>query len=465
MPLPQTGVEVEGLRDRFGRDVTTLLRGAEATEARLRAAVKGKRFVHVATHGFAREDLLAGLYTRKIEEAFISADAERQLAVGHDPMLLSGLAMAGANPRDGTAGDDGILTALEASYLDLDGVDVVTLSACETAKGTAESGEGVQGLVSALEMAGAHRVLASLWRVDDEGTQRLMDGTYERMLRPGNPLVPADALREAARSLRDSKDASGKARFAAPRYWSAFVCYERLAAQRLPSGCVPREQRPPRPRRRWDAATEPRDREPLARARTDRPGTRGHSRLRDSAHRGRPAPPSGRQTTSAGCLELCPVRVAAGTGTVLGAPCRWSDVGYEQHTNDRFGLLVMSHAAPVPAMDPATPVCEAPRPPPTDPTEMRPGLTADEVCRRLARAARHEETGRRVLAFYLVEMDERRLYQATGHGSTAHYAEARLGLIDGASRSSVRVGAEVLELREARSRAFSARGAWGGPRS
>ena len=226
-PIPQTKVEVEGLRDRFGKDSTTLLLGTEATEARLRGAVKGKRFLHIATHGFAREDLLVGLYSRRIEEAWTSADAERQLGAGHDPMLLSGLAMAGANPREGAAGDDGILTALEASYLDLDGVDLATLSACETAKGTAESGEGVQGLVQAFQMAGARRVIASLWKVDDEGTRRLMDGVYERMLRRENSLSPADALREAAISLRDLKDASGKARFASPRFWAAFVAYGR----------------------------------------------------------------------------------------------------------------------------------------------------------------------------------------------------------------------------------------------
>lgn len=226
-PIPQTRVEVEGLRDRLGRGAATMLLGADATEARVREGVKRKKFVHIATHGFAREDLLAGLYSRKIEEAWTSADVERQLSAGHDPMLLSGLAMAGANPREGAAGDDGILTALEASYLDLDGVDLVTLSACETAKGTAESGEGVQGLVQAFQMAGARRVIASLWKVDDEATRRLMEGVYERLLRTENPLAPADALREAALALRDSMDASGKARFAAPRYWAAFVAYGR----------------------------------------------------------------------------------------------------------------------------------------------------------------------------------------------------------------------------------------------
>ncbi|HQY65532.1 MAG TPA: HNH endonuclease signature motif containing protein, partial [Polyangiaceae bacterium] len=93
----------------------------------------------------------------------------------------------------------------------------------------------------------------------------------------------------------------------------------------------------------------------------------------------------------------------------------------------------------------ATP--EAP-PVPTDPTEMRAGLGGDEVRLRLARAARHEETGRRVLAFYLVEMEARRLYQATGHGSTAYYAETRLGLDRRRVAELLRVGAKLLELRE-----------------
>ena len=151
-----------------------------------------------------------GSTTAGSKEAFLSADMERHLAVGHDPMLLSGLALAGANPRDGGGGDDGILTALEASYLDLDGVDLVTLSACETAKGTAESGEGVLGLVSAFQMAGARRVIASLWKVDDEATRRLMEGVYERILRKEDPLAPADALREAALALRSVEGPGGQ---------------------------------------------------------------------------------------------------------------------------------------------------------------------------------------------------------------------------------------------------------------
>ncbi len=75
------------------------------------------------------------------------------------------------------------------------------------------------------QMAGARGVLASLWKVDDAATQRLMEEVYERMLRKENPLPPADALREGARALRAFTDASGRARYAAPRYWAAFVSY------------------------------------------------------------------------------------------------------------------------------------------------------------------------------------------------------------------------------------------------
>jgi CHAT domain-containing protein len=191
----------------------------------VREGARGKRLLHVATHGFVREDLLHGLYDRRVEDAWTSADVERQLSVGHDPMLLSGLAFAGANAREGGGGDDGILTALEASHLDLDGVDLVTLSACDTAKGTAESGEGVRGLVTAFQLAGARHVIASLWRVDDEATRLLMEGFYDRLLRTEGRLSSADALREAALALRDWKDAEGRVRFSAPRHWAAFVAY------------------------------------------------------------------------------------------------------------------------------------------------------------------------------------------------------------------------------------------------
>jgi CHAT domain-containing protein len=54
-----------------------------------------------------------------------------------------------------------------------------------------------------------------------------MEAVYERLWRRDTPLAPADALREAALALRDSRAADGEVRFAAPRHWAAFVVYGR----------------------------------------------------------------------------------------------------------------------------------------------------------------------------------------------------------------------------------------------
>jgi CHAT domain-containing protein len=223
-PLPETRQEVEFARTLIGD--STALTGREATEARLRSEVHGKRLLHLATHGFVREDLMAGLRRREGDRAWLGSEAERQLAAGHDPLLLAGLALAGANPREGGHGDDGILTAAEASCLDLDGVDLVVLSACQTALGRSEAGEGVIGLVQAFQMAGARRVVASLWPVDDEATRRLMERLYAGLLRKDDPLAAAQALREAALSVRGATGKGGRP-FSAPRHWAAFAAYGR----------------------------------------------------------------------------------------------------------------------------------------------------------------------------------------------------------------------------------------------
>jgi CHAT domain-containing protein/tetratricopeptide (TPR) repeat protein len=220
-PLPGTAAEAAAVGARLG-DGTLVVVGSEATEARLRREVKGRRVLHLATHGFVREDLLRGLRIATAEAAV--PGLERHLAAGHDPMLLSGLAMAGANAGDGSAGDDGVLTALEASTLDLEACDLVVLSACETARGTAEAGEGVLGLVAGFRSAGASRVIGSLWRVDDEATGLLMQRFYEGILRKEDPLSPARSLRAAALWIRTQKGAGGRL-FAAPRYWAAFIAY------------------------------------------------------------------------------------------------------------------------------------------------------------------------------------------------------------------------------------------------
>jgi CHAT domain-containing protein/Tfp pilus assembly protein PilF len=217
--LPGTKAEAEAIQAGFGEGASLLLDG-QATENRLRAGSRGRRVLHLATHGFVRDDLMRGLHRGAQDDGWLGAGLERQLARGHDPLLLAGLAMAGANPREGGHGDDGVLTALEASHLYLDGVELVALSACQTALGRAESGEGVVGLVQGFQMAGAKQVIGSLWKVDDEATRALMVAFYA-LWDEGRGIPAPEALRKAQDSLR------GQEKWKHPYYWAAWVLWSR----------------------------------------------------------------------------------------------------------------------------------------------------------------------------------------------------------------------------------------------
>ena len=171
-PLPGTLSEANAVVGILGEDVV-LLQGERATEDRVRTASTGKSIVHLATHGFTSHRYLRGLRRRKAKRPWLGAARERQLARGHDPLVLSGLALAGANARTGGGGQDGILTALEASRLHLDGVRLVVLSAWSDCPGRGHVGASVWlGLVQAFQAAGAHDVIGSLWKVDDEASPR-----------------------------------------------------------------------------------------------------------------------------------------------------------------------------------------------------------------------------------------------------------------------------------------------------
>ena len=131
-----------------------------------------------------------------------------------DPLLRSGLALAGAN--HGKSGeDDGVLTALEAAYLNLSGTKLVVLSACNTGVGEVKNGEGVQGLRRALVLAGSESQVMSLWPIGDEATKDLMI-RYYMALRGGEGR--SEGLRQVQlRMLHGPKDRRH------PYYWAAFI--------------------------------------------------------------------------------------------------------------------------------------------------------------------------------------------------------------------------------------------------
>jgi CHAT domain-containing protein/Tfp pilus assembly protein PilF len=211
-PLPSTAEEARDVGHELA--ATAVLTGKKATEAALKA-LHGPSILHVATHGF----FLSGQVARAEDpsrppQVELGATSEQPAVLDvENPLLRSGLALAGANSAgDGT--DDGILTALEASNLDLFGTRLVVLSACETGVGKASNGDGVYGLRRALVMAGAETQVMSLWRVDDEATRVLMTDYYKRLQAGGGR---SEAMREVQVSM-----ASRKAT-AHPYYWASFI--------------------------------------------------------------------------------------------------------------------------------------------------------------------------------------------------------------------------------------------------
>jgi len=131
-----------------------------------------------------------------------------------NPLLRAGLALTGANDRQGGEGEDGVLTALEAAGLDLWGTQLVVLSACETGIGAVRNGEGVYGLRRALVLAGVESQVMSLWQVSDEATRDLMVAYYQR-LQAGEGRT--EALRQVQLSLLRGSV------WPHPFFWASFI--------------------------------------------------------------------------------------------------------------------------------------------------------------------------------------------------------------------------------------------------
>jgi CHAT domain-containing protein len=162
-----------------------LATGAAATRERaLDAELSDYRIIHFATHGFADD-----ASPRMSWIALSTADED-------------------GRPRNG------FLRLLDVYNLNLS-ADVVVLSACNTATGRDVQGEGLSGMVHGFLYAGAARVVATLWRVDDRSTAELIERFYRGLLQQG--LSPAAALRRAQVEM------SKHERWSAPYHWAAFV--------------------------------------------------------------------------------------------------------------------------------------------------------------------------------------------------------------------------------------------------
>ncbi|MBY0230752.1 MAG: CHAT domain-containing protein [Gemmataceae bacterium] len=167
-PLPATTPEAEAVASMFAGDKESLS-GKEATRAAVRRALSRARVAHLATHGYFAPLRMASALARPDGEA--GSLFERQGVSGWHPGLLSGLVLAGGE----------VASALELADLDLSGMELAVLSACQTALGKEEAGEGVPGLQRAFSVAGCKSVVSSLWSVHDAATAVLMERFYHHL--------------------------------------------------------------------------------------------------------------------------------------------------------------------------------------------------------------------------------------------------------------------------------------------
>jgi CHAT domain-containing protein len=198
-----------------------VLVGERATETAVKTA-RSPRILHLATHGFFLPDDESALDAVKfggMPDRGITVVPRPTAKRYENPLVRSGLAFAGANHATGiTDGDDGILTALEITGMDLYGTELVVLSACDTGVGEIKTGEGVFGLRRAFALAGAKNLLMSLWEVSDEVTARQMKMFYQNLQK----LPKAEALRQA--QLETIKELKAEYNgIAPPGLWAPFI--------------------------------------------------------------------------------------------------------------------------------------------------------------------------------------------------------------------------------------------------
>ncbi|MBP8113973.1 MAG: CHAT domain-containing protein [Chitinophagaceae bacterium] len=213
--LPGTAEEVKKIKQLFDENKinTKTFIQTTASEENLKAlSGNSPQLLHIATHGF----FLPDPEKKKSEMNFGNENA---YTLANDPLLRSGLILAGGNyawsgktPIEGV--EDGIATAYEISQLNLSNTELVVLSACETALGDVKGSEGVFGLQRAFKMAGVKKMIVSLWQVPDKETAELMTAFYTYWMK-GKTIE--ESFGQAQADMRKKYS---------PFYWAAFVLVE-----------------------------------------------------------------------------------------------------------------------------------------------------------------------------------------------------------------------------------------------
>lgn len=218
--LPGTLKEVEEISQNFNNkpQLITDIRGTEESFKSLTSSTTID-IIHLATHGFFWNENDA----KKRDYVTFLNNMQNLKSEEDKALTRSGLFFSGANV--GLRGDslpddveDGVLTALELSNMNLGHVDMVVMSACDSGLGET-SGEGVFGLQRGFKLAGANTLLMSLWKVDDTATQLLMTNFYKNYL---SGKSKQESLKLAQWALRKNSE------YSAPEYWAAFILLDGL---------------------------------------------------------------------------------------------------------------------------------------------------------------------------------------------------------------------------------------------
>jgi CHAT domain-containing protein len=213
--LPSSEKEITGIEKMFSQNkiVASFYLQTAASEENLKAlSGKAPKVLHISTHGFFFAPPAADKEKKKPEE-------KNQYRLANNPLLRSGLVLAGANyvwsgklPEEGV--EDGIATAYEISQLDFSNTELVVLSACETGLGDVRGSEGLFGLQRGFKMAGVKKMIVSLWRVPDEDTWKLMNAFYSYWFKG---VSIEDAFYHAQNDMRKKYP---------PYHWASFVLIE-----------------------------------------------------------------------------------------------------------------------------------------------------------------------------------------------------------------------------------------------
>ncbi|MBS1953914.1 MAG: CHAT domain-containing protein [Cyanobacteria bacterium SZAS-4] len=244
------GIQVEADKAAFAYEI---LLDDQATKAIVRDEISAATIAHFSTHGFARGDKAANSEDEiapKVQFAVLTNVG----SIGRNPLVDSGLVLsssgltkentklvANGDSQSGTTEpiqlskkfesavafraiqDDrkktftNLLTAEELISLNLKNCKLVSLSACKTGLGTGLKGQGVIGLRSAILAAGGRSILMSLWSVDDDATEQLMQKFYSYLLDPKNPMTEIDALQKAQDYVRSQQQ------WQSPIFWAGWV--------------------------------------------------------------------------------------------------------------------------------------------------------------------------------------------------------------------------------------------------